>query len=129
MSGYGVELQIKKTEYKAQDDAKLDAGKEPGDDFSDSGEEEKDVEGFKFDTLGEKHPEDKEKLDEFKKHLIDQQNELPPMKVWQLQDLSLQAAGRVMDSPKDSQLRTLNELAQNFPSHAKSLSKTKVRFA
>ena len=26
MSGYGVELQIKKTEYKAQDDAKLDAG-------------------------------------------------------------------------------------------------------
>ena len=123
MSGYGVELQIKKTEYKAQDDAKLDADDSDGDLGE---EEEKDVDGFKFDTLSERHPGDKEKLAEFKKHLLDQQNDLPPMKVWQLQDLSLQAAAKVMESPKDAQLKTLNEIAQNFPSHAKSLSKIKV---
>ena len=125
MSGYGVELQIKKTEYKAQDDAKLDADGQGGEgDVAE--EEEKDVEGFKFETLAERHPEDKEKLAEFKRHLLDQQNELPPMKVWQLQDLSLQAAAKVMEAPKDAQLKTLNEIAQNFPSHAKSLSKIKV---
>ena len=125
MSGYGVELQIKKTEYKAQDDAKLDAGGQASD--GDLGEEEeKDVDGFKFDTLSERHPGDKEKLSEFKQHLLDQQNDLPPMKVWQLQDLSMQAATKIMEAPKDEQLKTLNEIAQNFPSHAKSLSKIKV---
>ena len=125
MSGYGVELQIKKTEYKAQDDAKLDAGDQASD--GDLGEEEeKDVDGFKFDTLSERHPDDKEKLAEFKQHLLDQDNDLPPMKVWQLQDLSMQAAARIMEAPKNDQLKTLNEIAQNFPSHAKSLSKMKV---
>ena len=128
MSGYGVELQIKKTEYKAQDDAKLDAGGGQGGDGDGVGEdgEEKDVDGFKFDTLAERHPEDKEKLAEFRQHLLDQQNELPPMKVWQLQDLSMQAAARIMEAPEGERLKTLNEIAQNFPSHAKSLSKKKV---
>ena len=124
MSGYGVELQIKKTEYKAQDDSKVDADSAGQDEDED--DEEKEVDGFKFDVLKDKHPEDKEKLDELKQHLLEQQNELPTMKVWQLQDLSVQAAARIMESPPESRLRTLTELAQNFPSHAKSLSKVKV---
>ncbi len=43
-----------------------------------------------------------------------------------MQDLSLQAAGRVLSSPRESQLQTLDELASNFPTHARALAKTSV---
>ena len=38
LSGYGVELQIKSTEYKAQDDTKLKSG-ENGEESGEEGEE------------------------------------------------------------------------------------------
>jgi len=95
LSGYGVELQIKSTEYKAQDDKELKS-----DDSDDSGEEtEEEVEGFLFNTLKSLHPEKIEKLAEMKQHLLDLNNDMAPMKVWQLQDLSMQAAQRIMASP------------------------------
>ena len=101
-----------------------------GDSFNDEGEEEgkrdDEVEGFNFNKLNELHPNDKEKLAEFKQHLLDQKNDMAPLKVWQLQDLSLQAAERILGSPKDKQLKALIDLSQNFPSHARSLSKLSV---
>ena len=81
LSGYGVELQIKSTEYKAQDDTKLKSG-EDGDDGSEEAEEE--VEGFMFNTLKSLHPDKTEKLAEMKQHLLDMNNDMAPMKVWQL---------------------------------------------
>ncbi len=51
---------------------------------------------------------------------------MAPLKVWELQDLSLQAAERVLSSPKEKQLKVLTDLAQNFPSQARSLSKVSV---
>jgi len=122
LSGYGVELQIKSTEYKAQDDTKLDS-----EDNDDSGEEsEEEVEGFLFGTLKSLHPDKVEKLAEMKQHLLDLNNDMAPMKVWQLQDLSMQAAQRIMASPSDDRLKVMTDLASNFPSHARSLSKTTV---
>lgn len=47
LSGYGVELQLKSTEYKAQDDAKVEGG---GTEDSEE-EEEEEVEGFNFNKL------------------------------------------------------------------------------
>jgi UDP-glucose:glycoprotein glucosyltransferase len=82
--------------------------------------------GFDFNKLNEKYPDDKEKLDEFKQFLVDESNPMAPLKVWQLQDLSLQTAARVLNSPKDLQLSILADLSQNFPSHARQLSKTSV---
>eukprot|EP00092_Neocalanus_flemingeri_P004418 GFUD01004753.1.p1 GENE.GFUD01004753.1~~GFUD01004753.1.p1 ORF type:complete len:1525 (-),score=439.73 GFUD01004753.1:373-4947(-) len=122
LSGYGVELQIKSTEYKAQDDTKLDS-----EDNDDSGEEsEEEVEGFLFNTLKTLHPDKVDKLAEMKQHLLDLNNDMAPMKVWQLQDLSMQAAQRIMASPDDERLKVMSDLASNFPSHARSLSKTTV---
>eukprot|EP00090_Calanus_glacialis_P019622 TRINITY_DN3011_c0_g1_i1.p1 TRINITY_DN3011_c0_g1~~TRINITY_DN3011_c0_g1_i1.p1 ORF type:complete len:1524 (+),score=468.92 TRINITY_DN3011_c0_g1_i1:46-4617(+) len=122
LSGYGVELQIKSTEYKAQDDTELDS--EDNDDSSEETEEE--VEGFLFNTLKSLHPDKVEKLSEMKQHLLDLNNDMAPMKVWQLQDLSLQAAQRIMASPAEERLKVMSDLASNFPSHARSLSKTTV---
>ena len=60
-----------------------------------SGEDKlSEINGFNFKILNEKHPGDKEKLSEFKQFLLDENNPMAPMNVWQLQDLSLQTAAR-----------------------------------
>jgi len=44
--------------------------------------------------------------------------------VWQLQDLSLQAVSKALAAASpDQQLKALIDIVQNFPSHAKALSK------
>ena len=82
--------------------------------------------GFNFDILTDRYPEDTDKLAEFKQFLLDENNPMAPLKVWQLQDLSLQVAARVLNSPKEKQLQELMEISQNFPSYARPLSKTSV---
>merc|ERR1712048_1454784 len=89
LSGYGVELQIRSSEYKAQDDRKVNVdGQELGNAETDSTGEDKsnEVNGFNFNILTEKYPKDQEKLSEFKQFLIDENNPMAPMKVWQMQD-------------------------------------------
>ena len=51
---------------------------------------------------------------------------MAPLKVWQLQDLSLQAAARIMNSPAENRLKVLADISQNFPSYARTLSKASV---
>lgn len=128
LSGYGVELQIKSSEYKAQDDRKVSAEKSDENNESDDNDNDKhnEINGFNFDILTQKYPDEEEKLGEFKQFLLDENNPMAPLKVWQLQDLSLQTVVRVLNSPKDKQLSTLSELASNFPSYARPLSKTSV---
>ena len=46
---------------------------------------------------------------------------MAPLKVWQLQELSLQAAQRVMQAEPDEALRLMTGLAQNFPSVVRGL--------
>ncbi len=71
--GYGVELQIKSSEYKAQDDRQVQADSESGEDLTDENvEKARDIEGFIFNTLNNQNPDDKEKLTEFKQFLLDQ---------------------------------------------------------
>lgn len=80
-----------------------------------------------FETLKEQNPTLKDQLDEFHKHLIESQHELAPLKAWQMQDLSLQAAQKIIDAPSgDEALRLLEDLSQNFPLRARSLSKVSV---
>lgn len=82
--GYGVELAIKSTEYKAQDDSIVKANV-TGDAVIE--EEETDLNGFNFRMLKQLHPDYVQNLDDFKMHLLEA-DELTPLKVWQLQGMN-----------------------------------------
>lgn len=125
LSGYGVELAVKKTEYKAVDDTKV---KEDGSGtLGKEKEGEDEVEGFLFTKLRKLYPHLKEQLDQFRAHLKESSHEMAPLKVWQLQDLSFQAAQRVVSSDPKSALKVLRDLSQNAPQLARSLVRTKVK--
>ncbi|XP_077946523.1 UDP-glucose:glycoprotein glucosyltransferase 2 isoform X5 [Gasterosteus aculeatus] len=121
LSGYGVELAIKSTEYKAVDDTKV---KDSGGNAEEDDSEE--VQGFVFETLKKSHPELKQQLVELRKHLLESTNDMVPLKVWEMQDLSVQAAARIMSVPKFDALKLMRDLSQNFPSEARSLTKVAV---
>lgn len=123
LSGYGVELAIKSTEYKAIDDTRVKG--EESDLTATLKETEKEthdeIDGFRLKALKELYPDKAKKLEEFGQHLLDSSKEIATLKVWELQELSLQTASRVLSLPKQDQLRTLRDIVQNFPVHAKGL--------
>uniref|UniRef100_A0A8C5TLI5 UDP-glucose ceramide glucosyltransferase-like 1 n=1 Tax=Malurus cyaneus samueli TaxID=2593467 RepID=A0A8C5TLI5_9PASS len=106
LSGYGVELAIKSTEYKAKDDTQVK------DDPIDE------VQGFLFGKLRQLYPDLSEELKELRKHLVESTNEMAPLKVWQLQDLSFQTAARILTAPPVDALMVMKDLSQNFPTKA-----------
>ncbi|OCT92607.1 hypothetical protein XELAEV_18015664mg [Xenopus laevis] len=120
LSGYGVELAIKSTEYKAMDDTQVDANNSSPKPDNGIAEE---VQGFYFDKLMQMYPDLKENLGEFRKHLIESTNEMVPLKVWELQDLSFQAASKIISTPVYEALKVLRDMSQNFPIKARSLTR------
>ncbi|CAD6189361.1 unnamed protein product [Caenorhabditis auriculariae] len=116
LSGYGVELAIKNTEYKAEDDSNKKQEEEP---------EEENLHGFNFKLLKKLHSDVAESLDSFRMHLKEV-DELAPLKNWQVQDLSYQAAQKILNEDSDNALAMLTQLSQNFPLHARSLSRVAV---
>ncbi|KAH9487627.1 UDP-glucose:glycoprotein glucosyltransferase 1, partial [Bulinus truncatus] len=124
LSGYGVELALKSTEYKAKDDTKVE-GEKTGS-FSEDDNDAKEIEGIVFSKLNEIHPELKKELREFKNHLLDSATELTPFKVWQLQDLGYQASQKIVSAPPEHSLQYLRDISQNFPTQARSLVRTTV---
>lgn len=122
LSGYGVELAIKSTEYKAVDDTKVkDSVTNAEDDNIDE------IQGFVFGTLKKSHPELQEQLADLRKHLLESTNNMVPLKVWEMQDLSVQAAARILSVPKFDALKLMRDLSQNFPSKARSLTRVAVK--
>uniref|UniRef100_A0A8C2EMJ3 UDP-glucose ceramide glucosyltransferase-like 1 n=1 Tax=Cyprinus carpio TaxID=7962 RepID=A0A8C2EMJ3_CYPCA len=119
LSGYGVELAIKSTEYKAVDDTQVKV-------TTDNVDENDEVQGFLFGKLKKSHPELQEELGELRKHLLESTNDMTPLKVWELQDLSFQAASRIMTVSKFDSLKLMQDLSQNFPSRARSLTRVAV---
>ncbi|XP_029315257.1 UDP-glucose:glycoprotein glucosyltransferase 2 [Cottoperca gobio] len=120
LSGYGVELAIKSTEYKAVDDTKVK-------DINAEDDNNDEVQGFVFGKLKKSHPELQEQLLELRKHLLESTNDMVPLKVWEMQDLSVQAAARIMSMPKFEALKLMRDLSQNFPSKARSLTRVAVK--
>uniref|UniRef100_A0A8C0FKY8 UDP-glucose ceramide glucosyltransferase-like 1 n=1 Tax=Bubo bubo TaxID=30461 RepID=A0A8C0FKY8_BUBBB len=98
LSGYGVELAIKSTEYKAKDDTQETT--------------EVVLPSYPFRQL---YPDLTEELKELRKHLVESTNEMAPLKVWQLQDLSFQTAARILTAPPVDALMVMKDLSQNFP--------------
>lgn len=62
-----------------------------------------------------------EDLDKLRQHLLETSSELAPLKVWQFQELSLQAAQRILSAPKEEVLHVLTYISSNFPTQVYSL--------
>ncbi|XP_013148392.1 PREDICTED: LOW QUALITY PROTEIN: UDP-glucose:glycoprotein glucosyltransferase [Papilio polytes] len=128
LSGYGVELQLKSTEYKSQDDTtpkETDTGDaaEPSVE-EDENDPQNQIDGFNFGRLKNLFPALRTPLERFRRHLSESSEELAPLKVWQMQALSMQAAAAVVDANDaggDEALKVLTSIAQNFPMQTKSL--------
>uniref|UniRef100_A0A8C8GDG2 UDP-glucose ceramide glucosyltransferase-like 1 n=1 Tax=Oncorhynchus tshawytscha TaxID=74940 RepID=A0A8C8GDG2_ONCTS len=114
LSGYGVELAIKNQEYKAKDDTQVQ-GAEVNATLMGENDPVDEVQGFLFGKLKTLYPELKEQLKELRKHLVESTNEMAPLKVWQMQDLSFQTAARILAAPSSDALNVMRDLSQNFP--------------
>uniref|UniRef100_A0A672NPY6 UDP-glucose ceramide glucosyltransferase-like 1 n=1 Tax=Sinocyclocheilus grahami TaxID=75366 RepID=A0A672NPY6_SINGR len=126
LSGYGVELAIKNQEYKAKDDTQVQAGADVNATVIGENDPVDEVQGFLFGKLKTIYPELKEQLKELRKHLIESTNDMAPLKVWQMQDLSFQTAARILAAPSVDALNVMRDLSQNFPTKARSITKTVV---
>ncbi|XP_014904360.1 UDP-glucose:glycoprotein glucosyltransferase 1 isoform X1 [Poecilia latipinna] len=126
LSGYGVELAIKSQEYKAKDDTQVQEAEVNATVIGENDPVDE-VQGFLFGKLKTLYPELKEQLKELRKHLVESTNEMAPLKVWQMQDLSFQTAARILAAPAVDALNVMKDLSQNFPTKARSITKTVVK--
>jgi UDP-glucose:glycoprotein glucosyltransferase len=124
LSGYGVELHLKSTEYKAQDDSPTNERDKKGENDADT--EETEVDGFDFNTLKNIYPHLSHSIDKMKASLLEKSEDIVPLKAWEFQELGLQAAHRVASIQGEESLSILQFIAQNFPSQAKSLLNIRV---
>lgn len=81
---------------------------------ADAEDPDEEVEGLNFHKLKKLYPDLASNLDSFRTHLQDASDDPTPLKVWQVQELSLQAAERVLAAGEDG-LRTLIHISHNFP--------------
>nr|KAF6428721.1 UDP-glucose glycoprotein glucosyltransferase 2 [Rousettus aegyptiacus] len=123
LSGYGVELVIKSTEYKALDDTQV---KTVTNTTVEGEIETNEVQGFLFGKLKERYSDLRDNLTAFQKYLIESNKEMMPLKVWELQDLSFQAASQIMSTPVYDAIKLMKDISQNFPIKARSLTRIAV---
>ncbi|XP_008578332.1 PREDICTED: UDP-glucose:glycoprotein glucosyltransferase 2-like, partial [Galeopterus variegatus] len=123
LSGYGVELAIKSTEYKALDDTQV---KTAINTTVEDETETNEVQGFLFGKLKEIYSDLRDNLTAFQKYLIESNKEMMPLKVWELQDLSFQAASQIMSTPAYDAIKLMKDISQNFPIKARSLTRIAV---
>ena len=128
LSGYGVELAIKSTEYKAVDDTRVKGEESSLTKILEESEtvEVDEVAGFRVKDLKDKYPGKVKELNELTDHLTRDRKEIVNLKVWELQKLSLQTVMKVVSAPQGDQLKVFENIVQNFPIHAKTLSQLKV---
>ncbi|XP_023293347.2 UDP-glucose:glycoprotein glucosyltransferase [Lucilia cuprina] len=125
LSGYGVELHLKSTEYKSQDDAPKPSEDAANDSSVESGVE-MEVQGFDFKVLKERFPTLSHSLDKLRQSLQQGNEEIAQLKAWEFQDLGLQAAQAIAEIDGEEALKILQFTAHNFPMQAKALLSHKV---
>ncbi|XP_073877386.1 UDP-glucose:glycoprotein glucosyltransferase 2 isoform X5 [Macaca fascicularis] len=123
LSGYGVELAIKSTEYKALDDTQVTTVTNT---TVEDETEANEVQGFLFGKLKEIYSDLRDNLTAFQKYLIESNKQMTPLKVWELQDLSFQAASQIMSTPVYDAIKLMKDISQNFPIKARSLTRIAV---
>ncbi|XP_029792388.1 UDP-glucose:glycoprotein glucosyltransferase 2 [Suricata suricatta] len=123
LSGYGVELAIKSTEYKALDDTQV---KTVTNATVEDEIETSEIQGFLFRKLKERYSDLRDNLTAFQNYLIESSKEMMPLKVWELQDLSFQAASQIKSTPVYDAIKLMKDISQNFPIKARSLTRIAV---
>lgn len=68
------------------------------------------------------YPNKQLELDKLQTHLLETSHEIGALKVWQFQELSYQAAERIMNSPTNEAINVLTDISQNFPMQVFSTS-------
>ena len=128
LSGYSVELDVKKLAYVAVDDKKIDdTGSDAAGAAAEEDEEEdadEDVEGFLINKLKTMHPDLSDNLKKFKEHLATHGAVIKELKVWEMQDVSVQATQRILRD--DAPLKKLQDLSHFYPVRAHGLLKETV---
>ncbi|XP_030884411.1 UDP-glucose:glycoprotein glucosyltransferase 2 [Leptonychotes weddellii] len=74
----------------------------------------------------ERYSDLRDNLTAFQKYLIESNKEMTPLKVWELQDLSFQAASQIMSTPIYDAVKLMKDISQNFPVKARSLTRIAV---
>lgn len=120
LSGYGVEMHLKSTEYKSQDDSPRQKDEKT---YEESELIETEVEGLDFKVLKQRYPHLSHSLDSFRTDLLEKNSEveLMALKQWEFQELGLQASERIAAIQGEEALQILQLTAQNFPLQAKHL--------
>lgn len=121
LGGYGVELAIKSTEYKAQDDTRVKGEASNLDDevFS-SGEKPDEIEDLVFKELAEAGWSPTNPM--FHEQILESIKQIPSINSSDIEDLSTQAVSIIMTAPLERRLALMRDLSHNFPILAKSLS-------
>lgn len=121
LGGYGVELAIKSTEYKAQDDTRVKGEASQLDDevFS-TGEKPDDIEDLVFKELADAGWTPTNPM--FHEQILESIKQIPTINSSDIEDLSTQAVSLIMTAPLERRLALMRDLSHNFPILAKSLS-------
>ncbi len=145
--GWGVTMDIKNMEYKALDDRPLNTQNEEKKKEEETNiEYDEEIEGFLFQTLQKRYPQHRDSMESLRRELLEQvADSASEIKVWvrnflfcfestrssqfnfhtqDLQDIELQATQHILNA-KDP-LRRLQHVSQNFPSHAKALTRLQI---
>jgi UDP-glucose:glycoprotein glucosyltransferase len=123
LPGYGVELALKKLEYRTVDERASHAeAEETETDLPDE------VDGFDFSVLKQREPAAAKRLDAFRAHLLSTEVELEDLKIWDLKDLDFLSAQRVMAAAEagTNPLAALADVAQNIPLLAPKLVRLRL---
>uniref|UniRef100_A0A8R1DR12 UDP-glucose:glycoprotein glucosyltransferase n=1 Tax=Caenorhabditis japonica TaxID=281687 RepID=A0A8R1DR12_CAEJA len=105
LSGYGVELAMKNTEYKAVDAQNND-------------NEPENLHGLNFRILNERHKQYTNQLELLRENL-EKTGEIVPLKSWQLSDIGFKACQKIAE---DKDLDVTEKMLQDFPLHANEVS-------
>ncbi|PIC54986.1 hypothetical protein B9Z55_000451 [Caenorhabditis nigoni] len=103
LSGYGVELALKNTEYKAVDHSTQDLPEN--------------LHGLNFRILKNRHTDRQNELESLRENL-EKLGEIVPLKQWQLKDLGLKTCERIQEEG----LEEIERVLQDFPIHARTIS-------
>lgn len=127
LGGYGVELAIKSTEYRAQDDTRVKGeDRHLGEGVLGVFEKPDEIEDLVFNELAKSTSGWKSTNAQFHEQILESVKQIPTINSSDIADLSTQAVGLILTAPLEKQLELMRDLNQNFPIVAKSLVGEKV---
>lgn len=127
IGGYGIELAIKSTEYRAQDDTRVKGeATESEDSFEQNSEKPDEIEDLVFNELVNSETSLKSTNPSFHEEILESIKQIPTINSSDIADLSIQAVGLILAAPAEKQLALMRDISQNFPIVAKSLVGEKV---